>query len=259
MDNQSIFKNNTEADAKRHGTAIIIGASTGIGRQTALKAARQYKRIAITSFRHSKDLADVKKQILECGADCYADTGDAADFAYMNSFINHVTDKFGTNISLLVNNAGISYVGLLTDMGINDWNTIIGTNITSIFNSCRNVVPHMVRQQYGRIINISSVWGDTGASCEVAYSATKGAVNSFTKALAKELAPSHIAVNAIAFGAVDTSMNNHLTLEEKQLLEDEIPYGRMATAGEAADFILHTAAAPLYLTGKVLTFDGAWQ
>ena len=117
----------------------------------------------------------------------------------------------------------------------------------------------MVHAHKGRIINISSVWGNVGASCEVAYSATKGAVNAFTKALAKELAPSDIAVNAIAFGAIDTTMNGHLSLEEKIALEEEIPFGRMATEKEAADFIVTAANAGSYLTGQVLTFDGGWQ
>jgi 3-oxoacyl-[acyl-carrier protein] reductase len=187
------------------------------------------------------------------------ENGDAGDYEFIADFVSHVVDRFGENIDLLVNNAGISYVGLLTDMDINDWNHIINTNTTSVFNSCRHVVPYMVKQQSGHIINISSVWGNVGASCEVAYSASKGAINSFTKALAKELAPSHISVNAIAFGAIDTDMNSHLSEEEKASLEYEIPYGRMATPEEAARFILHTADAGDYLTGQILTFDGAWQ
>jgi 3-oxoacyl-[acyl-carrier protein] reductase len=187
------------------------------------------------------------------------ETGDAGDYDFVTGFISHVINRFGENIDLLVNNAGISYVGLLTDMDISDWNYVINTNATSMFNSCRNVVPYMIKQQSGCIINVSSVWGNVGASCEVAYSASKGAVNAFTKALAKELAPSHISVNAVAFGAIDTEMNNHLSEEEKSNLEYEIPYGRMATPVEAAKFILNLSEAENYLTGQVITFDGGWQ
>lgn len=240
-------------------TAIVIGASTGIGAATATALAKWYKNIAITSFHHPEKLETVRKQVLVQGADCYAETGDAGDFTFVKQFIEHVIEHFGDQIDLLVNNAGISYVGLLTDMEEADWQRIMDTNITSVFNTCRQIVPHMVHAHKGRIINISSVWGNVGASCEVAYSATKGAVNAFTKALAKELAPSGIAVNAIAFGAIDTMMNGHLSSEEKAALEEEIPYGRMGTETEAAEFVVTVANAGDYLTGQVLTFDGAWQ
>ena len=243
----------------RQKTAIIIGASTGIGAATAEALAKEYKKIAITSFRHPEKLEAVRRLVLAEGADCYAETGDAGDFAFVKQFIEHVTEHFGEEIDLLVNNAGISYVGLLTDMEEADWQRILDTNITSVFNTCRQVVPYMVHAHKGRIINISSVWGNVGASCEVAYSATKGAVNAFTKALAKELAPSGIAVNAIAFGAIDTTMNGHLSSEENAALEEEIPFGRMATEKEAADFIVTAANAGSYLTGQILTFDGGWQ
>ncbi len=240
-------------------TAVIIGASTGIGAETAIKLSNDYKNIAITSFRHTRQLADVQKKILENGADCYMESGDAGDYEFIRQFIANVVKRFGNEISLLVNNAGISYIGLLTDMDITDWEHVMNTNLTSVFNSCSQVIPYMVQAQKGRILNVSSVWGKVGASCEVAYSASKGAVNAFTKALAKELAPSHISVNAIAFGAIDTTMNAHLTAEEKEDLEEEIPAGRMGTVEEAAEFIASLAKSGTYLTGQVISFDGGWQ
>lgn len=240
-------------------TAVIIGASTGIGAETAIKLSNEYKNIAITSFRHTRQLADVQKKILENGADCYMESGDAGDFEFISQFISNVVKRFGNEISLLVNNAGISYIGLLTDMDITDWEHVMNANLTSVFNSCSQVIPYMVQAQKGRILNVSSVWGKVGASCEVAYSASKGAVNAFTKALAKELAPSHISVNAIAFGAIDTTMNAHLTVEEKEDLEEEIPAGRMGTVEEAAEFIASLAKSDTYLTGQVISFDGGWQ
>ena len=124
-------------------------------------------------------------------------------------------DVFG-GVDILVNNAGISYIGLLTDMTIDDWNHVISTNLTSVFSCCHEAVPHMVRRQSGRIINISSVWGRVGASCEAAYSASKGGVDSLTKALARELAPSHIPVNAIACGIRDTHGPLRLPLRNRR-------------------------------------------
>jgi len=149
-------------------------------------------------------------------------------------------------------------VGLLTDMSIDDWHRIVNTNLTSVFSTCKHAVPHMVKQQSGKIINISSVWGNVGASCEVAYSACKGGMNTFTKALAKELAPSGIQVNAIACGCIDTQMNACFSEEEKQELAEEIPIGRFGTPKEVADLVLDLAQKHNYLTGQVITLDGGW-
>jgi 3-oxoacyl-[acyl-carrier protein] reductase len=143
-------------------------------------------------------------------------------------------------------------------MSIKDWNSIISTNLTSVFNCCSLAIPDMVRQKSGKIINISSVWGNVGASCEVAYSASKGGMNAFTKALAKELAPSNIQVNAIACGAIDTEMNRILTAEELLQLTDEIPAGRLGRAEEVADLVYQLAQNNNYLTGQIIGLDGGW-
>ena len=135
---------------------------------------------------------------------------------------------------------------------------LINTNLNSIFNCCHLAVPSMISKKAGKIINISSVWGCVGASCEVAYSATKGAVNSFTKALAKELAPSNIQVNAIACGAIDTDMNRCFSEEEIRMLEEEIPCGRMGRADEVADLVFDLCKGHTFLSGQVIKFDGAW-
>ena len=168
-----------------------------------------------------------------------------------------IKETFG-HVDILINNAGISYIGLLTDMKPEEWNNILQTNLTSVFNCCHLVIPDMVRQQKGKIVNISSVWGICGASCEVAYSATKGGINTFTKALAKELAPSCIQVNAVACGAIDTEMNHFLSDEEFQALSDEIPSGRFGKPEEVADFVYSLTNKNDYLTGQVIAFDGGW-
>ena len=162
------------------------------------------------------------------------------------------------HIDVLVNNAGISYIGLLTDMSPDDWQRIVNTNLTSVFNSCRLAVPGMVHEHSGTIINISSVWGCCGASCEVAYSATKGGINAFTQALAKELAPSNIQVNAVACGAIDTEMNAFLSEADRIALTDEIPSGRFGRPEEVAELVLDLAQKHSYLTGQIIRLDGGW-
>ena len=159
---------------------------------------------------------------------------------------------------VVINNAGISYVGLLTDMSIQEWNDVISTNLNALFYTCKFAVPKMVHNQKGRIINISSVWGNVGASMEVAYSASKGGVNSFTKALAKELAPSNIQVNAIACGVIDTDMNACFSKEDMQYLIDEIPADRLGQPTEIGKLAVLLSEAPEYLTGQVITVDGGW-
>ena len=229
-------------------TAIITGVSGGIGLKTALRLSTEYDYVAALT-RGTTDFEGIENIRLY--------TGSVADHEFVARAVEAIVKETG-GVDLLVNNAAVSYVGLLTDMSETDWQETVSVNLSSVFNTCHAVVPHMVHEKRGRIINISSVWGLVGASCEVAYSATKGGINAFTKALAKELAPSGIAVNAIAFGAVDTRMNGHLSAEEKVQLEEEIPAGRMLTADEAAEIIIKTAELPGYITGDIIKADGGW-
>ena len=159
---------------------------------------------------------------------------------------------------LLVNNAGISTFNLAQDVSDDELDAMLDANVKDMFRLTRAVIPYMLRASGGRILNMSSVWGVVGASMESVYSLTKGAVNAFTEALAKELAPTHIPVNAIAIGCVDTDMNGWMSAEDRAQLEDEIPYGRMCTPAEVADFVRLLAAAPAYLTGQIIRFDGGW-
>lgn len=159
---------------------------------------------------------------------------------------------------LLVNNAGISTFNLAQDVSDDELEEMLAANVKDMFRLTRAVIPYMLRASEGRILNMSSVWGVVGASMESVYSLTKGAVNAFTEALGKELAPNHIPVNAIAIGCVDTDMNGWMSTEDRAQLEDEIPYGRMCTPAEVADFVRLLAAAPAYLTGQIIRFDGGW-
>ncbi len=238
-------------------TAIITGASRGIGRATALELAKHFDTIAINSFTGHTALKEVQQQIENMGTRCLAYSGDIGDYQFVADMMNDIMSQ-SDEIDLLVNNAGISYIGLLTDMTIDDWNRLVATNLTSVFNCCRLLVPHMVNRKSGHIINISSMWGISGASCETAYSATKGGVNAFTKALAKELAPSNIRVNALACGVIDTQMNQALTDSERQELIDDIPACRFGNAKEIARMVWQLYCSPSYLTGEVIKIDGGY-
>lgn len=236
---------------------IITGASRGIGRATALLLAGNGYNLLINSSKSTDALLDVRREISRYPVKCEIYTGNVGDFSEAQKLVALAKDKLGT-VDILINNAGISHIGLLQDMSPAEWDNIINTNLTSVFNMSKLVIPDMIAAKSGKIINISSVWGLCGASCEAAYSASKGAVNAFTMSLGKELAPSNIQVNAIACGAVDTAMNNCFSPEEHAALCEEIPAGRMAAPDEIAQMVLHLITAPAYLTGEVIKMDGGW-
>ena len=239
-------------------TVLITGASRGIGQAIAIAFAKAGYQLVITCSKSENELLSLADILANhYGAEVLTSIGDIGDYEYVTHLFDAIEQRFG-GVDVLVNNAGISYVGLLSDMSIDDWNRIINTNLTSVFSTCKHATPYMVRQQAGKIINISSVWGNVGASCEVAYSACKGGMNTFTKALAKELAPSGIQVNAIACGCIDTQMNACFSEEEKIALAEEIPAGRFGTPKEVADLTLDLAQKHNYLTGQVITLDGGW-
>lgn len=238
-------------------TVLVTGASRGIGKAIAMKYAAKGCNLVITCVRRKEELSKTQLEIEALGVECLTWVGDAGDYTSCEQLFHLIRETFGS-LDVLVNNAGISYIGLLQDMKPEDWDQIVRTNLTSVFNCCRLAIPMMVSKQMGKIINISSVWGICGASCEVTYSATKGGVNAFTKALAKELAPSNIQVNAIACGAIDTEMNHFLHREELISLLEEIPAGRMGKADEVADLAYHLGYKESYLTGQVIGLDGGW-
>ena len=236
---------------------LVTGASRGIGRAIALAFAEAGWSVGICCRTNEDRLLEVKKEIEQHGVSCFAFLGDLSDYETAHRFVTKSREVLGP-IDCLVNNAGISIIGLLTDLTPEEWQKIIGTNLSSVYNCCHPVIPDMVSRQSGSIINISSVWGICGASCEVAYSASKGGINAFTRALAKELAPSHISVNAIACGAIDTEMNQFLDADERQALIDEIPACRLGRPEEVGKLALSLAGSNPYLTGQVITLDGAW-
>ncbi len=238
-------------------TVLVTGASRGIGKAIAVKFAKKGYNVAISCVRSKDRLMQAKKEIESYQVPCLAYIGDMGDMAACEELFELIRKQFGS-LDVLVNNAGVSYIGLLQDMSVQDWDRVIHTNLNSVFNCCKLAIPGMITRKQGKIINISSVWGNVGASCEVAYSATKGAVNAFTKALAKELAPSSIQVNAVACGAIDTEMNQWMDESEFISLVEEIPAGRLGKAEEVADLVYHLGYKNSYLTGQVIGLDGGW-
>ncbi len=237
-------------------TVVITGASKGIGLALAQFYGAHGWNVVMNGGHDKKALLDAADE-LSALTRVTTYLGDLSSEKHADNLIKHALHTFG-KIDLLINNAGISHIGLLSDMTTSQWRTVMGTNLDAVFYTSRAVIPHMVHRKEGKILNISSVWGEVGASCEAAYSASKGAVNALTRSLAKELAPSGISVNAISMGVIDTAMNQCFNEEERAALAEEIPCGRFATPQEAAAFCYQITQSPSYLTGQILRFDGGW-
>lgn len=233
---------------------LITGASRGIGAAIAhIFAANGYHTILTSA--HSEDALLALKEEIEntYQVPCDAYTCDMGDYAAVAQLFAHLPD-----LDVLINNAGISYFGLLSDMPVEEWHRIMNVNLNACFYTCKLAIPAMVRRQEGRILNISSVWGEAGASLEAAYSTTKGGINALTRALAKELAPSNIQVNALAPGLIDTAMNKNLSAEDIDALKAEIPADRLGTPEEVAYLAWQVVNAPTYMTGQIIGIDGGW-
>ncbi|MCM1101360.1 MAG: SDR family oxidoreductase [Clostridium sp.] len=235
-------------------TALITGASRGIGAASARIFAENGYDLILTCDKSMDALEELAELLArEFGIRCDALQADMSDEEAVARIYTHVD-----RLDVLVNNAGISHVGLLSDMTSGQWHRVMGVNLDSCFYTAKAAIPLMLREHSGHIINISSVWGCAGASMEVAYSTSKGGMNAFTKALAKELAPSGIRVNAIACGVIDTAMNACFTPEDMEHLRDEIPSDRLGQPEEVARLVLQLTQGPAYLTGQVIALDGGW-
>ncbi len=236
--------------------ALITGASGGIGSEIALRLAKDGFSIAACYFSDDEGIAALSEKLSEIGAEFKTYKADVSDYQKMKEVFTDAAECFG-GVSVLVNNAGMAQQKLFTDISQEEFDRITAVNFKGVFNCCQCAVPFMVNQKKGKIINISSMWGVYGASCETVYSATKAAVIGLTKALARELAPSNIQVNCIAPGAIDTKMNNNLTESEKADFAAEIPMGRFGTPREIAGVVSFLAGSGSnYVTAQVITADG---
>ena len=237
-------------------TALITGASRGIGAATARLLAQRGYAVAI-NYNHSEGRARaLEEELTQKGHTAMAVKADVADPDQCRDMVEQVLARFG-QLDLLVCNAGISWTGLLSDMTAADWRRVFAVNTDGVFHCCQAVLPHFISHKEGRIITVSSMWGQVGASCEVAYSASKAAVIGFTRALAKELGPSGITVNCVAPGVIDTEMNSEYSPEDLTALADETPLGRIGTPEEVARSIAFLAGEDGdFFTGQVLSPNG---
>jgi 3-oxoacyl-[acyl-carrier protein] reductase len=236
--------------------AIVTGASRGIGRSIAVELARCGVSLIINYKNNKTEAKNTLKVIKDLGGSAVVVKADVSVYREAQLLINEALKHFG-KVDILVNNAGVSEIGLFMDMDEEEWNKIIDTNLKGVLNCSHCSIKHMASRKSGIIINISSIWGNVGASCESIYSATKGAVNLFTKSLAKEMALSNIRVNAVAPGVIDTEMNGWLNKEERKALEQEIPLGKFGNEEDVAKTVLFLCTkAAKYITGQIITVDG---
>jgi 3-oxoacyl-[acyl-carrier protein] reductase len=239
--------------------ALITGGTRGIGKSIAVEFAKQGAVVVLNYVNDDKSADETVKEIKEIGGYVTLIKGNVSDHNFTKMMIDKTVKEFG-KIDILVNNAAISKVGLFIDMGEDDYNNVMDVNFKSVYNTCNNVIKHMINNEKGNIINISSMWGNLGAACEVLYSSSKGALNSFTKALAKEYARSNIRVNAVAPGVINTEMNAWLSKDEMDQLTDEIPMGRLGKGEEVAKVVAFLASDEAsYVTGQIINVDGGYQ
>lgn len=237
-------------------TALITGASKGIGSACAVAFAMDGYNVVINYNYSGNSAASLKNTINSNGYNSIAVAADVRSFEEVDRMVEYTIKQFGS-IDVLVNNAGIAQQKPFTDITIEDWNNMIETDLTGVFNCCKSVIPHMIKRKCGSIINISSMWGETGGSCEVHYSAAKAGVIGLTKALAKEMGPSNIRVNCVSPGVINTDMNKNLSLDDMNSLCDETPLGRIGTPDEVAKTVLFLANEDSsFITGQVISPNG---
>lgn len=239
-------------------TVLVTGASRGIGAAIARRFASVGMNVVIHYLHSHESANETARSCLAYGARVLTVTADLRSREQLLR-MKEKMEKHGMVPDILVNNAGIAHSAMLQDVTEDDWDRVMDINLKGMFLCTQLFMEPMIRQKYGRIINVSSIWGISGASCEVVYSTAKGGVNAFTKALAKELAPSGVTVNAVAPGVVETSMNDNLGEDEKQSLRNDIPAGRFAAPEEIASLVYFIALPESgYITGQIISPNGGW-
>ena len=244
------------SERKKIMVAIVTGGAKGIGKQIVVELVKKGIQVVL-NYRHSEEQAvETKQELLQQGYNIELYQADVSKREEVQKLVEYTKEHFGS-IDILINNAGIDKWQLFTEITDQDWEEMLKNNLTSAFYMTREVVTDMINKKQGCIINISSIWGMTGASCEVAYSVSKAGMDGLTKALAKELAPSGIRVNSIAPGAIDTDMNRNLTKEEREEVENEIPLGRFGTPEDIAKCVMWLVEDN-YTTGQIISPNGGW-
>ena len=239
-------------------TVLITGSSRGIGAAIARRLNDEYK--IIINYNKSKDQAiNLMNELRKTNPNVIAVKADVSNEDEVENMFAIAEQNFG-HVDILINNAGISHFSLIQDIDFDTWKNIINTNLNSVFLNSKRAIPNMISNQYGVIINMSSIWGDFGASMEALYSTSKGAINTFTKAMAKELAPSGIRVNAIAPGIVETDMmKNDFSKEELEALKNEVAINRFAKPEEIAGLVSYLISDEAsYITGDIIHINGGF-
>ena len=235
-------------------TVLITGGSRGIGKAIVEKFANENYNVILNYNKSELAALDIASKY----TNVHIFKADISSKKDVEAMIRFAEEKF-EKIDVLINNAGISSTGLLQDLSLDEWNRLFEVNVTGTFLVTKEVLPKMISKQSGKIINISSVWGMVGASMEVAYSATKAAIIGFTKALAKEVGPSNITVNAIAPGIIMTDMVSNLSIDEFEEIRSEIPLGKIGSTEDIANTALYLASKQAnYITGQVISPNGGW-
>lgn len=237
-------------------TVLITGAAQGIGRAAAAAFAREGYSVAVNYNKSRTEAEKLCAELEKFGVRAAAFQADVSDKSAVENMYADVKAKLGT-VGILVNNAGIAEQALFSDITEEMWDRMFAVNVKGAYNCTQAVLPEMIHEKWGRIINVSSIWGIAGASCEVHYSASKAALIGFTRALAKELGPSGITVNCTAPGVIDTKMNSHLSPDVIEELKNETALCRIGSPDEVANAILFLASeSASFITGQTLTVDG---
>ena len=238
--------------------ALVTGSSRGIGRAVALELAREGYDVCVNYLQHREAAESLVSQLQEMGREAIAVQADVADSRAVEDMVRQTEDALGP-VTLLVNNAGISWYGLFQDTDDSTWDRVLAVNLTGARNAARAVLPRMISEKAGCIINISSMWGLRGASCEVAYACSKAGIIGLTRSLALEVAPSGIRVNCVAPGCIETDMVRVLGPETRDMLIGETPLGRLGTPEDIAHAVAFLASEKAsFLTGQVLGADGGF-
>lgn len=238
--------------------ALITGSSRGIGRAEAIALARRGYAVCINYIEHEREAQETLHLLQSEGHEAIAVRADVSNRTEVEAMVRETEKRLGY-VTLLVNNAGIAGQCLFQDLTPQHWERMLGVNLTGAFNTIQAVLPHMLHEHSGCIINTSSIWGQHGASCEVAYSASKHAVIGLSRSLAMELAPSGIRVNCVAPGVIDTDMVKVLGNETLGMLAEDTPLGRLGTPEDIAALVTFLASDEAgFITGQVITSDGGF-
>lgn len=235
---------------------LVTGGSQGIGADIVKTLAQNNYTVILNYNKSEKEAIKIQEELSSKGFNIDIFKADVTNHIEVTKMVNFCINKYH-KIDVLINNAGISQTKLFTDISDADWNNMIQTNLTSAFYTTKDVLPSMIHNKSGCIINISSVWGLVGSSCEVHYSVSKAGLDAMTKSLAKELGPSNIRVNSIAPGIINTKMNNHLTEDDLQNIKEEIPLERIGNP-QSITKCVQWLIEDDYTTGQIISINGGW-